>query len=255
MKLRIFISSVQKEFAEERRLLKRYIAKNPAYRRLFDTFVFEEDVVAADRRTDEVYLDELRQCDVYIGLVGNEYGFEDSEGVSPTEREYDEATRLGITQTQLSLYLNRALGGQQLTTLWEDDYRVPVVLYLQGSDSMDCAELEEMLVPTVYPGVWVPVRQVATVEPSWHHSSITRRNSIRSLTVGADLRGQEPQPRQQKRLEKYVDEHIRPQLPADATISYGGLTAMNNMVIPQLVWSVVAAVLVLLVLPLVTGAL
>ena len=30
MKLRIFISSVQKEFAVERRLLKRYIAKNPA---------------------------------------------------------------------------------------------------------------------------------------------------------------------------------------------------------------------------------
>ncbi len=96
MKLRIFISSVQKEFAEERRLLKRYISKNPAYRRLFDTFVFEEDVVAADRRTDEVYLDELRRCNVYIGLVGSEYGFEDSEGVSPTEREYDEATRLGI---------------------------------------------------------------------------------------------------------------------------------------------------------------
>ena len=71
MKLRMFISSVQKEFAEERRLLKRYISKNPAYRRLFDTFVFEEDGVAADRRTDEVYLDELRQCDVYVGLVGD----------------------------------------------------------------------------------------------------------------------------------------------------------------------------------------
>ncbi len=41
---RIFISSVQKEFANERKLLKRYISKNPAYRRLFDTFVFEEDV-------------------------------------------------------------------------------------------------------------------------------------------------------------------------------------------------------------------
>ena len=41
---RIFISSVQKEFAEERRLLKRYMSKNPAYRRFFDTFVFEEDV-------------------------------------------------------------------------------------------------------------------------------------------------------------------------------------------------------------------
>ena len=95
MSLRIFISSVQKEFAEERRLLKRYISKNPVYRRFFDTFVFEEDVVAADRRTDEVYLEELGKCDIYIGLIGREYGFEDAEGVSPTEREFDEATRLG----------------------------------------------------------------------------------------------------------------------------------------------------------------
>ena len=103
---RIFISSVQKEFAEERKLLKRYISKNPAYRRLFDTFVFEEDVVASDRRTDEVYLDELCRCNIYIGLVGSEYGFEDSEGVSPTEREYSEATRLGLTRLVFVLEKN-----------------------------------------------------------------------------------------------------------------------------------------------------
>ena len=78
---RIFISSVQREFAEVRKLLKRYIARNPAYRRLFDTFVFEEDVVSQDRRTDEVYIDELKKCDIYLGLIGNEYGFEDAEGV------------------------------------------------------------------------------------------------------------------------------------------------------------------------------
>ena len=95
---RIFISSVQKEFANERKLLKRYISKNPAYRRLFDTFVFEEDVVAADRRTDELYINELSKCDIYIGLIGNEYGYEDKQGISPTEREYDEATRLGLTR-------------------------------------------------------------------------------------------------------------------------------------------------------------
>ena len=93
---RIFISSVQQEFAKERKLLKRYIAKNPAYRRLFDTFVFEEDVVSTDRRTDEVYLDELAKCQIYIGLIGKQYGFQDADGVSPTEREYDEATRLGM---------------------------------------------------------------------------------------------------------------------------------------------------------------
>ena len=51
---RIFISSVQKEFAEVRRLLKPYISKDPVCRRLFDTLVFEEDVIAVDWRTDEV---------------------------------------------------------------------------------------------------------------------------------------------------------------------------------------------------------
>ena len=160
----------------------------------------------------------------------------------------DEATRLGITQTGLSVYLNRALGGQQLTSLWEGDYRIPVMLYTTGSDTLDCSQIEEMLVPTSYPGIWVPVRQVATVEPSWHHSSISRRNSIRTLTVGADLRGNEPQPRQQKHLENYVNKHIVPILPEDASISYGGLTAMNNAVIPELVWSVVAALLVMFAL-------
>ena len=88
---RIFISSVQKEFADERRLLKRYISKNPAYKRLFDTFVFEEDVVATDRRTDQVYLDELGRCDIYIGLIGNEYGYEDDENRELYYTEYDAA--------------------------------------------------------------------------------------------------------------------------------------------------------------------
>lgn len=86
---RIFISSVQKAFARERKLLKRYIAKDPVLKRAFDTFVFEEDVVATDRRADEVYISELRNSDIYLGLIGSEYGYEDGEGVSPTEREYE----------------------------------------------------------------------------------------------------------------------------------------------------------------------
>ena len=103
---RIFVSSVQKEFAKVRKQFKRFMSKNPAYRRLFETFVFEEDVVACDRRADELYIDELRKCDIYVGLIGNEYGYEDAEGVSPTEREFDEATRLGLTRLMFVLGKN-----------------------------------------------------------------------------------------------------------------------------------------------------
>jgi multidrug efflux pump subunit AcrB len=66
--------------------------------------------------------------------------------------------------------------------------------------------------------------------------------------VGADLRWNEPQPRQQKRLEDYIDNHIRPVLPEGVSVTYGGLTGVNNAVIPQLVWSVVAALLVMFAL-------
>ena len=75
--MRIFISSVQKEFSTERTALRDYLKGDPLLRRFFDIFLFEE-VPAADRRTDSVYLDEVGRCDIYLGLFGNDYGYEDS---------------------------------------------------------------------------------------------------------------------------------------------------------------------------------
>jgi predicted HTH transcriptional regulator len=94
---RIFISSVQKELAAERRALKDYIQGDVLFRRFFEVFLFE-DLPASDRRADEVYLEEVDRCAIYVGLFGNEYGFEDAAGVSPTEREFDQATAKGKTR-------------------------------------------------------------------------------------------------------------------------------------------------------------
>lgn len=92
--IRLFISSVQKKFAEERAALRDYLRGDTLMRRFFEVFLFE-DVPAADRRADEVYLDEVQRCDIYIGLFGNDYGFALIDGVSPTEREFDVATAAG----------------------------------------------------------------------------------------------------------------------------------------------------------------
>jgi hypothetical protein len=95
--IRLFISSVQKELAAERAALRDYLRGDALMRRFFEPFLFE-DVPAADRRADALYLDEVERCDVYVGLFGNEYGFEDAQGVSPTEREFDRATALRKTR-------------------------------------------------------------------------------------------------------------------------------------------------------------
>jgi ATP-dependent DNA helicase RecG len=91
--IRLFISSVQKEFAAERAALRNYLRGDALMRRFFEPFLFE-DMPAADRRADEVYLHEVERCDIYIGLFGNDYGNENKKGFSPTELEFKEAGKL-----------------------------------------------------------------------------------------------------------------------------------------------------------------
>lgn len=92
--IRLFVSSVQKEFAAERRAVKSFIERDPLMQRFFSVFLFE-DLAASDRRTDTVYLAEVDRCDVYLGLFGDNYGAEHADGWSPTEREFDRATLHG----------------------------------------------------------------------------------------------------------------------------------------------------------------
>ncbi len=94
MKQRIFVSCVQKEFSKERQALKAYILGDALLSRFFDVFLFE-DIPAKDRRADEVYLEEVRRCDIYLALLGDQYGVPDKKGFSPTHREFTEATNLG----------------------------------------------------------------------------------------------------------------------------------------------------------------
>ncbi len=93
-RLGVFVSSVQKELAVERHAVKSFVESDPLLRRFFTVFLFE-DLPASDRRADAVYIAKVDRCDVYVGIFGNEYGFEDAEGVSPTEREFERATASG----------------------------------------------------------------------------------------------------------------------------------------------------------------
>ena len=93
--LRLFISSVQSEFVQERAALRDYVCGDALLSGFFDVFLFE-DAPALNRRPDALYLDEVERCDVYVGLFGFGYGNEDEAGVAPTEREFDHASALGV---------------------------------------------------------------------------------------------------------------------------------------------------------------
>jgi len=91
-KLRIFISSVQKELAEERRAVKEFILHDPLFSRFIDDVFLFEDIPAQSRKPDDIYLSEVERCDVFIGILGNKYGWKNSDGKSPVELEFDHAS-------------------------------------------------------------------------------------------------------------------------------------------------------------------
>ncbi len=92
-RLRVFISSVQKELADERRAVKEFLLHDPLLSRFIaDVFLFE-DVPAGDRKPDDIYLTQVEKCDIYLAILGNEYGWTNADGKSPTELEFDHATK------------------------------------------------------------------------------------------------------------------------------------------------------------------
>jgi len=94
---KVFISSVQSEFAEERQVLFDYLTSDALLGRFFDPFIFE-NVPALSIHPTAVFLKEVESCDIYLGIFGQHYGYEDSEGISPTEREFDTATNENKTR-------------------------------------------------------------------------------------------------------------------------------------------------------------
>jgi len=91
-RLKIFISSVQKEFEEVRANLKAFLLGDTVLQKFVaEVFLFEHSP-ASSRRAEEIFFTEVDRCDIYLAILGNEYGSEDKDGRSPTEREYDRAT-------------------------------------------------------------------------------------------------------------------------------------------------------------------
>ena len=88
MKLNLFVSSNIHEFSEERKLIKEEISKDPLLGKVFEVYLFEDENSKPDS-ADNRFLNEVEFTDVYIGLIGHEYGDIYRKGLSATEYEYD----------------------------------------------------------------------------------------------------------------------------------------------------------------------
>lgn len=95
IRLKVFISSVQKELREERAALGGLLATDPFLAATTVPRIFEE-YPAPLRPNKQAYLALLRTCNVYLLVVGKEYGAVLADGLSATQQEYRLAQELHL---------------------------------------------------------------------------------------------------------------------------------------------------------------
>lgn len=159
----------------------------------------------------------------------------------------DEASRLGITNATVEATLAMRYGtGIPVANVWEGDYNIPIVLKSNKADNAHYNDIEDELIPVAGGLSSVPLRQIASIEPSTEDGQLVRRNGIYTITVMSDLkRGENAMEITGKIQEKIKDIP----LPQGVTLTYGGDQEQNNEQNPLIMGALaIAAVMILFIL-------
>lgn len=92
MKHKIFISSVQTEFKRERPSIYEWIMQDSLLKEYFKVVLFEK-FPAKSASAKKAYLEEVRNCDIFLLILGNEYGSIIKETKSAIEIEFHQAIK------------------------------------------------------------------------------------------------------------------------------------------------------------------
>ena len=167
---------------------------------------------------------------------------EPQPGVSITLNEA-ESNRLGINKALLTACLAVHYGpGVPVTSLWEGDYPVGVVLKTDHKDSAQFTNLGNEYIPVMGGTTSVPLRQFATIKPDFTDGCIVRRNGVRTISVVAEpMRGYNAD-----KLAKQVEASVaKLELPKDVEVHTGGMLEKDTETLPQVSSGVLIAVFII----------
>lgn len=155
----------------------------------------------------------------------------------------DEANRLGINKTLVSANMAMRFGsGIPLTTLWDEDYAMPVKLKAERKHDPNFEDMGNEYVSSLIPGVSVPLRQIAKVEPDWTEGQIIRRNGVRTISVVADVKRGVNVTSMTARVAEVVKQIPTPQ---GVTLSVGGQQEYDEEALPMILGGLAVSVVII----------
>jgi multidrug efflux pump subunit AcrB/outer membrane protein TolC len=95
------------------------------------------------------------------------------------------ANREGLTNAAISQQLAAGFEGAPVTTYWEGDRNVEVVLRLNAAERQSFENVADTYVTSPVTGARIPLSSIASLKPEWQPGRIVRRNGVRTLTVRA----------------------------------------------------------------------
>lgn len=172
-KLKVFISSVQSEFAKERERVFRYLQTDTLMSSFFEPVMFE-NLPASHHAPDKVYLEEVEHSQVYLGLLGQQYGFVTAAGLSPTELEYEHAIR---HQLPCLLFIK----GEQL--LQRDEKETRFIARIQAEHTYKRFDNEEQLVSFVYGALIEELKQRGLIRMTAFDDTIQTKAALDDISA------------------------------------------------------------------------
>ena len=112
---------------------------------------------------------------------------EDSYGIRINLK--DEASRLGFTTSSISQIVYAGFAGYPVSTLYEGENPVDIVLRLDKEQRRNTVDLENIYLQSTVTGASVPLRQIAELNPGWQTGRIMHRNGVRTLTIQSETTG------------------------------------------------------------------
>lgn len=229
----------------------RYTNAFPEARVRFKQISFSQAVYPVELRLSGNNLDTLKNiAGKYLALLRNmpetqlaQTNFSEPQTTVRLRMKEDEAARLGINNVQLETTLAMRYGnGLPMANLWEGDYAIPVTLKSEKADSASFSDLNGELIPVAGGLSYVPLRQLAVMEPCSEDGQIVRRNGVYTITVMSDVRREVNPTAFTAKLMKRLEEIP---LPAGVELAYGGDREQDNENLPPIMGALAIAAFII----------
>jgi multidrug efflux pump len=152
------------------------------------------------------------------GFIGLDSDYKETRPQLDIKVDYERASELGVTVTEIGRTLETMMGGRNVTTFLDNGEEYEVVLEGEREEQRSINDMENIYVRSARTNQLIPLSNLVYVNEFGAAQTLSRYNRVRAITLEANL---EDGFRLGEAL-TYLEQIVREELPEEAIIDYKG---------------------------------